>query len=265
MVAFPWLVLHDDPFRAVHGRCPRAVHAPLRPVRGGRGRGARSPRQAGVMVAADIVRGGLVLAVPFVAHTRRAACSRWRSLRACATVFFDPGLMALLPDIVPGRRPVACQLASSPRARTSRRSSATRPPGSSSSTSSTRTVFTVDAATFGVSAVTLLAMTLGGAAAESRRDDRRRRAPPQPGFWAGDPRGVLLPAPPRRAARQHHARRRGGGRRGRLLPAHVPARGRAVPRPAHLRLHGGRHRRRLPRRIRSSWAPSASACARAWP
>ena len=56
---------------------------------------------------------------------------------------------------------------------------------------STRTVFTVDAATFGVSAVTLLAMTLnrsGEREARARRNDGA--AVRLPGFWAEIREGV---------------------------------------------------------------------------
>jgi len=54
----------------------------------------------GVMIAADIFRGGLVLAVPFVAERSTGGVFALAFLTSCATVFFDPGLMAFLPDIV---------------------------------------------------------------------------------------------------------------------------------------------------------------------
>ncbi len=114
------------------------------------------------MVAADIIRGALVLAVPFVAEHSTNAVFVLAFLTACATVFFDPGLMALLPDVVPTEDLLR---ANSVLAATTH---VTEIIGYATAGFvvfylAMRTTFTVDAATFGVSAVTLLAMTLTGA------------------------------------------------------------------------------------------------------
>ncbi len=121
------------------------------------------------MVAADIIRGGLVLAVPFVAERSTGGVFVLAFLTACATVFFDPGLMALLPDIVPDEDLLRANsvLAAS--------THITEIVGYAAAGFivfylAMRTMFTVDAATFGVSAVTLLAMTLHRAGTLTRRD-----------------------------------------------------------------------------------------------
>ncbi len=132
----------------------------------------------GVMVAADIVRGGLVLAVPILSPcTPRPACSRSRFSASFATVFFDPGMMALLPEIVPDDSLLRANsiLEAS--------SHLTEIVGFAAAGVvvylyfAMKTTFTVDAATFGVSAVTLLAMTLKGSQKGGRQRRHRRRAP----------------------------------------------------------------------------------------
>ena len=101
MVAFPWLV-----YTTTHSALSTGVVLALFTlpyVLFGAVAGGVLDRldRRGVMVAADIIRGGLVLAVPFVAERSTSGVFVLAFLTACATVFFDPGLMALLPDIVP--------------------------------------------------------------------------------------------------------------------------------------------------------------------
>ncbi|MGZ6376880.1 MAG: MFS transporter, partial [Ktedonobacterales bacterium] len=136
----------------------------------------------GVMVAADIIRGGLVLAVPFVAERSTSGVFVLAFLTACATVFFDPGLMALLPDIVPDKDLLRANsvLAAS--------THITEIVGYAAAGFivfylAMRTVFTVDAATFGVSAVTLLAMTLHRAGSSRGATEVGDGAAKSPNFW----------------------------------------------------------------------------------
>ena len=96
---------------------------------------------------------------------------------------------------------------------------------------STRTAFTVDAATFGVSAVTLLAMTVWPTSRHEGGRQRRGWRAPDPASGR-DPRGRPLPARARRAAREHRPCHRGGGGSRRLLSPHFSARGRQVRRRA---------------------------------
>lgn len=159
MVAFPWLVYTTTHSALSTGVVLAMFTLPY--VLFGVFAGAVLDRidRRGVMVAADIVRGALVLAVPFVAERSTDAVFVLAFLTACATVFFDPGLMALLPDVVPDEDLLR---ANSVLAATTH---VTEIIGYAAAGFvvfylATRTTFTVDAATFGVSAVTLLAMTL---------------------------------------------------------------------------------------------------------
>ncbi len=129
----------------------------------------------GVMVAADIVRGGLVLAVPFVATHSVLGVYALAFLVSCATVFFDPGLMALLPDIVPGGGLLrANSVLSASEHITEVLGYATA--GLVLPILATHTAFAIDAATFGVSAVTLLAMTMDRANREASRAEPATRS-----------------------------------------------------------------------------------------
>jgi MFS family permease len=161
MVAFPWLVYTTTHSALSTGVVLAMFTLPY--VLFGALAGGVLDRldRRGVMVAADILRGGLVLAVPFVAEHSPNAVFVLAFLTSSATVFFDPGLMALLPDIVPGEDLLR---ANSVLAATTH---FTEILGYATAGFVVfylmRTAFTVDAATFGVSAVTLLAMTLGEA------------------------------------------------------------------------------------------------------
>ena len=190
MVAFPWLVLTTTHSALSTGVVLALFTLPY--VLFGTVAGGVLDRldRRGVMVAADIVRGGLVLAVPFVAERTTSGVFVLAFLVSCATVFFDPGLMALLPDIVSDDDllPANSVLAAS--------THITEIVGFAAAGFvvrflSTRTVFTVDAATFGVSAVTLLAMTLSHSAARKAdarvEDDAAAR---KPSFWAEIREGV---------------------------------------------------------------------------
>jgi hypothetical protein len=216
----------------------------------------------GVMIAADIVRGGLVLAVPFVAQHSTTGVFALAFFTSCATVFFDPGLMTLLPEIVTDEsllRANSVLEASSHITEIVGFAAA----GLVVSYFATRTTFTVDAATFGVSAVTLLAMSLhrvprtrGGSELEQDSADRH-------GFWAETREGVsyLL----------HHA----GLRANTLLAvASVAGVGAFIPSPfcwpptgSTAQVPSASWRPPSPSATsagRSSWAPWQSACARAW-
>ncbi len=134
------------------------------------------------MVAADIVRGGLVLAVPFVALHSTTGVFALAFFTSCATVFFDPGMMALLPEIVPDDsllRANSVLEASSHLTEIVGFAAA----GVVVSYFAMKTTFTVDAATFGVSAVTLLAMTLKGSRRAAGSGDTDDAPPARPAFW----------------------------------------------------------------------------------
>ncbi len=190
MVAFPWLVLTTTHSALSTGVVLALFTLPY--ILFGAVAGGVLDRldRRGVMVAADIARGGLVLAVPFVAEHSTGGVFALAFLTSCATVFFEPGMMALLPDIVTGEEllPANSVLAAS--------THVTEIVGYAAAGFvvlylSTRTVFTVDAATFGVSAVTLLAMTLGrDAQHKGRARAAAGEAARKPGFWAEIREGV---------------------------------------------------------------------------
>jgi MFS family permease len=190
MVAFPWLVYTTTHSAMSTGIVLALFTLPY--ILFGAVAGGVLDRldRRGVMVAADIIRGGLVLAVPFVAARSTSGVFALAFLTSCATVFFDPGMLALLPDIVPGGDLLRANsvLAAS--------AHVTEIVGYAAAGFvvfylAMRTTFTVDAATFGVSAVTLLAMT-PNRVAEPGGDTRATDGPlaAQPGFWAGIRQGV---------------------------------------------------------------------------
>jgi MFS family permease len=168
MVAFPWLVYTTTHSALSTGVVLAMFTLPY--VLFGVLAGGVLDRidRRGVMVAADIIRGALVLAVPFVAEHSTDAVFVLAFLTACATAFFDPGLMALLPDVVPAEDLLR---ANSVLAATTHVTEIIgyAIAGFVVSYLAMRTTFTVDAATFGVSAVTLLAMTLTGAPSRVRK------------------------------------------------------------------------------------------------
>jgi MFS family permease len=178
MVAFPWLVYTTTRSALSTGVVLALFTLPY--VLFGAFAGGVLDRvdKRAVMVAADIARGGLVLAVPVAAAHSMATVFVLAFLTACATVFFDPGLMALLPDVVsdPDLMRANSVLAAS--------AHVTEIVGYSAAGFivfylSTGTTFMVDAATFGVSALTLLAMTL--------------KRPPEAGEEAGAGGGASRP------------------------------------------------------------------------
>lgn len=189
MVAFPWLVYRTTGSALSTGLVLALFTLPY--VLFGAVAGGVLDRidRRGVMVAADIARGALVLAVPLVASHSLYAVFALAFFTACATAFFDPGLMALLPDIVPGDE---LMLANSVLAASV---NITEILGYSMAGFivyyvALRTAFAVDAATFGVSAVTLLAMTIRrapGIAGDHRAtDDGERRS----AFWPDIREGI---------------------------------------------------------------------------
>jgi MFS family permease len=167
MVAFPWLV-YTTTHSALSTGLVLALFTLPYVLFGAIAGGVldRLDRRA-VMIAADVVRAGFVAAVPFVAERSLTGVFVLAFLTACATVFFDPGLMALVPDIVPDEALLAANSvleASSHLTEIIGYAAAgfvvyyvARP-----------TVFTLDAVTFGVSAVTLLAMTLDRSGSRNR-------------------------------------------------------------------------------------------------
>ena len=189
MVAFPWLVYRTTGSALSTGLVLALFTLPY--VLFGAVAGGVLDRidRRGVMVAADIARGALVLAVPLVASHSLYAVFALAFFTACATAFFDPGLMALLPDIVPGDE---LMLANSVLAASV---NITEILGYSMAGFivyyvALRTAFAVDAATFAVSAVTLLAMTIRrapGIAGDHRAtDDGERRS----AFWPDIREGI---------------------------------------------------------------------------
>lgn len=189
LVAFPWLVYRTTGSALSTGVVLALFTLPY--VLFGAVAGGVLDRvdRRGVMVAADIARAGLVLAVPLVAGRSLFAVFALAFLTACATVFFDPGLMALLPDIVPGDDLMRANsiLATSVNITEILGYSMA---GFIVAYVAVRTAFVADAATFAVSAVTLLAMTLGrtpGSAGDRRlaADSKRRSA-----FWPDIREGI---------------------------------------------------------------------------
>jgi MFS family permease len=166
MVAFPWLVFRTTESALSTGIVLALFTLPY--VIFGTIAGGVLDRvdKRGVMVAADIARGGLVLAVPFVASRTTGGLFALTFATATATVFFAPGLMALLPDIVSEEELLRANsvLAASEHIAEIVGFSAA---GFLVHYLAMRTVFTVDAATFAASAVTLLAMTVQSS---SKRD-----------------------------------------------------------------------------------------------
>jgi len=159
MVAFPWLVWRTTGSAMSTGAVLALFTLPY--VLFGAFAGGLLDRvdKRAVMVAADITRAGLVLAVPFMAERSMATVFVLAFLTSCATVFFDPGLMALLPEVVPERdllRANSVLTASTHITEIVGYAAA----GFIVYYLAARTTFMVDAATFAVSALTLLAMTL---------------------------------------------------------------------------------------------------------
>ena len=100
MVAFPWLI-----YKSTHSAFSTgAVFAlyTLPYVLFGTVAGAFIDRldKRRVMVAADVARAGLVLAVPFVADRSLAGVYVLAFVISSVAVFFDPCKLAILPDLV---------------------------------------------------------------------------------------------------------------------------------------------------------------------
>ena len=123
------------------------------------------------MVAVDLLRMVLVLAVPFVATRSLPAVFVLSFAIATAGVFFEPAKLAMLPEIVPPGQAAARQLAASPRARTSPRSSAGLSPALLLAAVSTSAAFRLDAVTFASRRRRCCSCATG------RRRARRRSAP----------------------------------------------------------------------------------------
>ncbi|HUK77219.1 MAG TPA: MFS transporter [Thermoleophilia bacterium] len=161
MVAFPWLVYSTTRSALSTGAVLALFTLPYVLFGGLAGGLLDRIDKRGIMVAADIVRAGLVLAVPVVAERSIAGVFVLAFLTSCATVFFDPGLMALVPEIVP--EPSLLRANSV----LSATNHITEIVGYAAAGLvvfylTAKATFAVDAGTFAVSAVTLLAMTLPG-------------------------------------------------------------------------------------------------------
>ena len=184
MVAFPWVVYSATGSAMSTGVVLALFTLPY--VLFGAFAGGLLDRvdKRAVMVAADITRAGLVLAVPFVVERSMTGVFVLAFFTSCATVFFDPGLMALLPYVVPERdllRANSALVASNHITEIVGYAAA----GFIVFYLAARTTFMVDAATFAVSAVTILAMTMpktrrGGPEAGAAGGDAARR----PSLWA---------------------------------------------------------------------------------
>jgi MFS family permease len=100
MVAFPWLI-YGSTHSAFSTGAMFAVYT-LPYVLFGTVAGAFIDRldKRRVMVAADLARAGLVLAVPFVAEWSLAGVYALAFLISSVAVFFDPCKLAILPDLV---------------------------------------------------------------------------------------------------------------------------------------------------------------------
>lgn len=103
MVAFPWLVYKSTGSALGAGAVLALYTLPY--VLFGAFAGVLIDRfnKRSVMVAADVLRAGLVLLVPVVAHHSLAGVYALSFAMATAAVFFDPSKLAVLPDIVASR------------------------------------------------------------------------------------------------------------------------------------------------------------------
>jgi len=100
MVAFPWLVYKSTGSALGTGAVFALYTLPY--VLFGAFAGVVIDRfnKRGVMIAADVVRAGLVLLVPFAATRSLTAVYVLSFAMASAAVFFDPCKLAILPDLV---------------------------------------------------------------------------------------------------------------------------------------------------------------------
>ncbi len=251
MVAFPWLVYSTTRSALSTGIVLALFTLPY--VIFGTIAGGVLDRvdKRGVMVAADIARGGLVLAVPFVAQRTTGGVFVLAFLTACATVFFDPGLMALLPDIVPEEALLRANSVLQ-QARTSRKSSGSPPPDSSSTTSHAHSLHRgccdfrrvrSDTAGHDASAV----LIRGRQRTDRPKTSRRPRLLPR-SARACRIFATTLACARIRCSRSRRGRRRALSTRSTFLLAADRFGG-----TAHVRVHGGRDRRRLLCAPRSRW------------
>lgn len=191
LVAFPWLVYSTTGSALSTGMVLALFTLPY--VLFGALAGGlldRADKRA-VMVAADLVRAGLVLAVPVAAEHSTAGVFALAFLVSCATVFFDPGLMALLPDVVADDELLRANSVLT---------------GSNHVTEivgyaaagfivyylTAKTTFAVDAGTFAISALTLLAMTLPVRASARRARAAGGAAARRPSLWADIREGFVF-------------------------------------------------------------------------
>jgi MFS family permease len=182
LVAFPWLV-YTTTGSAVSTGVVLAMYT-LPYVFFGTVAGALIDRlnKRWVMVGADLVRAALVCAVPFAAQRSLPAVYALTFLTACATVFFHPSLLSLLPEIVDRSRLLrANSLLSTSENVTEIGGYAVA--GFLVAAVATRTAFLIDGATFLVSAAALSAMAyrpLSAAAATDIPEGAETDARPNP-------------------------------------------------------------------------------------
>ena len=157
MVAFPWFVYRSTGSALGTGAVFALYTLPY--VLFGAFAGVVIDRfnKRGVMIAADIVRGGLVLLVPLAATRSLPAVYVLSFLMASAAVFFDPCKLAILPDLVTkGRLMRANSLLTTGENLTEVVGYGAA--GLILAYVSTATAFRIDAVTFAVSAAALLLM-----------------------------------------------------------------------------------------------------------
>jgi MFS transporter, DHA3 family, macrolide efflux protein len=166
IVAFPWLIYHTTGSVVGTGVVFALSTAPY--VLFGALAGVAIDRfnRRLLMVGADLVRAGLVLAVPFVATRSTAAVYVLAFLIATAAVVFDPAKLALLPDIVADQRLLrANSLLATGENITEIVGYAAA--GVMLAYVATTDAFRIDSATFVVSAVALIAMRYAAPAAQA--------------------------------------------------------------------------------------------------
>ena len=164
LVAFPWLVYSTTGSALSTGIVLALFTLPYVLFGALAGAVIDRSRKRTLMIAADVLRAALVACVPFVADHSLAAVYALTFLTACVTVFFDPCLLAFVPEVVPEEKLLrANSLLSTGENLTEIAGYAAA--GLIVASFSLRGSFLLDAATFVVSALCLLGMRARGRAA----------------------------------------------------------------------------------------------------
>lgn len=173
LVAFPWLVYSTTGSALSTGIVLALFTLPYVLFGALAGAVIDRSRKRTLMIAADVLRAGLVACVPFVAGHSLAAVYALTFLTACVTVFFDPCLLAFVPEVVPEEKLLrANSLLSTGENLTEIVGYAVA--GLIVASFSLRGSFLLDAATFVVSALCLLGMRARGRTAAARAGGRPR-------------------------------------------------------------------------------------------